>query len=170
MIAAPAISHVDDAAGRMSRLARHEEMALEVAVEGDAIAEEIVDARRGVGDQQTRDLLIDRAGAGGDRVGEMALDRVAFTHGGGNAALRPGGGGALPDRCRGQHRHRPRRQPQRAEEAGETAAHDDDAGFRRMIACHDSRPHPPRHPGASRGPSIAEREAFGSDGFQLPPE
>ena len=47
-------------------------------------------------------------------------------HGGGDAALRPGGGGALPDRRGGEHRDRTRRKAERGEQAGKAAADNDD--------------------------------------------
>ena len=72
------------------------------------------------------DLLVDDAGAGGDGVGEVRVDRVAGADRGGDAALRPGRRGALADRRGGEHGHRARRQTERAEQAGEPAADDDD--------------------------------------------
>ncbi len=56
----------------------------------------------------------------------MRLGAVAFGDGGGDAALRPGAGGALAERCGGNHGDRTRRELQRAEQSGETAADDDD--------------------------------------------
>ena len=51
---------------------------------------------------------------------------VARRHCGGDAALRPGRRRALPDRRRGKHGHRPRCETERAEQAREPAADDDD--------------------------------------------
>ena len=105
---------MDDAALGVGRLARHGQMAFEVAVEGHAVFEQVVDAVRRIGDHQAGDLLVDDAVAGGDGVGEVLLDRIAFGHGGGDAALRPGRGGALADRRGGDDGDRPRRQAERA--------------------------------------------------------
>ena len=71
-------------------------------------------------------VLVDQAGADRDGVGGMRLRAVAFGDGGGDAALRPGGRGALAERRRGDHGDRTRRQLQRAEQSGEAAADDDD--------------------------------------------
>ena len=73
-----------------------------------------------------RHALVDEAGAGRDRVGDVALDRVAGADRRGDAALRPGGGGAFADRRAGEDGDRPRRELQRAEEPGKPAADDDD--------------------------------------------
>ena len=90
-----------DAALRMRRLARELERAVEVAVEGDAVAEEVVDALGRLGRHAARHPLVDEPGAGGDRVGDVAFDRVAGADRGGDPALRPGGGGAFADRRAG---------------------------------------------------------------------
>ena len=95
-------------------------------VEGHAISQEVVDAGGGVRGHQPGDLLVDGAGAGGDRVGDVLLGRVARGHGGGDPALRPRRRGPLADRRGGEHGHRPRREAQGAEQAGEPAAEDDE--------------------------------------------
>ena len=117
---------VDHAALGVGRLARHRELAGQVAIEGHAVFEQVVDAMRRVGNHQARDLLGDDAVAGRDGVGKVLLDRVAFCHGGGNATLRPGGGCPLADRRGRDNRHRPRRQAECREETAEAAADDDD--------------------------------------------
>ena len=106
MIAAPAMSPLTWTMRRAEWAASRDisEMALEVAIEGHAVVEEIVDARGGVGNHEAGDLFVDDAGAGGDRIGEMALDGIAWRHRGGNAALRPGGRGAFADRRGGERR------------------------------------------------------------------
>ena len=77
-----------------------------------------------------RDLVIDDAGAGGDRVGGVKLRAVAFGDGGGDAALRPDRGGALANGRGGENGDRTRREFQRAEQAGQSAADDEsDVGF-----------------------------------------
>ena len=82
-------AHMHDAALGVGGFARHGEVAFEVAVERHAVVQEIVDARRRVGDHQPRDLLVDDAVAGRDRVGDVLVDRVAGRKRGGDAALRP---------------------------------------------------------------------------------
>ena len=80
MIAAPAMSplHMHDPPLGMRRLARQCQMARQVAVEGHAIAEEIVNAVGRLARHQPGDLLVDDAGTGGDGVGDVLLDRVAL--------------------------------------------------------------------------------------------
>ena len=80
-----------------------------------------------------------------------------------------------PDRRRGEHGHRPRREPERAEQAGEPAADDDDVvggveprnSVRSSIARH-SLPSP-RHRGRGSGVGNDARPAV-IDGFRLSPE
>ena len=102
------------------------EPAFEVAIERNAVVQEIVDARAGFARQSKRDRLVDQARADRDRVGGMRFRAVAFGDRGGDAALRPRRRGALAERCRGNHGDRTRRQFQRAEQSGEAAADDDD--------------------------------------------
>ncbi len=76
-----------------------------------------------------RHIFVNQARPGSDGVTRMGFRRVVFRHRGGDAALGPGSGGAFADRCGGQHGHRPRRQLQRAEQAGEPTADDEDIGL-----------------------------------------
>jgi hypothetical protein len=128
--ATSAASHVaadpHDAALRMRRLARQLQRAVEVAVEGDAVAEEVGDAVGRLQRHAARHALVDQAVTGGDGVGNVLVDGVAGADRRGNAALRPGRGGAFADRRAGNHGDRAGRELQRAEQAGQPAADDDD--------------------------------------------
>ena len=66
---------VQDAVAAMRRLAAQAEMAFEVLVEGHAVGEQVLDPVARLARQQLRDLLIDDAGAGANRVGGMLLGR-----------------------------------------------------------------------------------------------
>ncbi len=63
---------MDDAPRRMRGLAADREPAFEVAVERDAVVQEVVDAGAGFARDPQRERLIDQAGAGGDRIGAHA--------------------------------------------------------------------------------------------------
>ena len=76
--------------------------------------------------ERQRDALVDDAAADCDRVGGMRLRAVAFGYRSRDAALRPGAGSALAERCGGDEGDRTRRQFQRAEQSGKPAADDDD--------------------------------------------
>ena len=102
------------------------EPAFEVAIERNAVTQEVADAGAGFARQSQRDRLIDQARADRDGVGGVRLRAVAFGDRRGDAALRPRRRGAFAERCRGNHRDRTRRQFQRAEQSGEAAADDDD--------------------------------------------
>ncbi len=64
---------------------------LEIAVEGNAVGQQVPDPVRAFLDHRAGDLLVDGTGARLDRVGQMLLERVAVAHRGGDPALRPGG-------------------------------------------------------------------------------
>ena len=64
-----------DAARRMRGFAADREPAFEVAVEGNAVAQQIVDARGGFARESERDCFVDQAGADRDRIGGMRLGR-----------------------------------------------------------------------------------------------
>ena len=115
-----------DAPRGMRGLAADREPAFEVAIEGNAVAQEIMDARAGLAREAKRDRFVDKAAADGDRIGGMRFGAVAFGDGGGDAALRPCRGGALAERCGRNHGDRTRRKFQRAEQPGEAATDDDD--------------------------------------------
>ncbi len=104
----------------------HRKLAFEVAIEWHAVTQQIVDARAGFACEAQRYRFIDQAGADGDGIGRMRFRAVAFGDRRRNAALRPRRRGALAQRRRGNHGNRTRRQFQCAEQAGETAANDDD--------------------------------------------
>ena len=119
-------AHMHDAPRRMRGLPADRELAFEVAIEGHAVSQEVVDARAGLARQSKRDLLVDDAAADRDRVGGMRFRAVALGDGRGDAALRPGGRSALAKRRRRNHGDRTRRELQRAEQSGKAAADDDD--------------------------------------------
>ncbi len=98
----------------MGRLARQQEAARAVAVEGNAVGQEIADALRRFAGDQLRDALIDQPAAGSDGIGRMTLRRVALAHGRGDAALGPDAGRAFAERRGCDDGHRQRREPQRA--------------------------------------------------------
>ncbi len=66
-----------DAALGMGGLARQDQLALEIAVEGHAIAEQIMNAIGSFRHHQPRDLGIDNAGTGGERIGHVLVDGIA---------------------------------------------------------------------------------------------
>ena len=116
---------VKDAAPAVRRLAAEGEMALEVLVEGDAVAEQVLDALARLARKQERDLLIDDAGAGRDRVGGMVLGAVALGERRGDAGLRPEARRAFAEARRRDDRDRTRRELERGEESGEAGADHD---------------------------------------------
>ncbi len=83
----------------MGGLAGQQELAFEIPIEGDAVTQQILDARRSLGHHHPGHRLIDDAGTGGQRIGHMLVHRIARAHCGGDAALRPGRGRPLPDRA-----------------------------------------------------------------------
>ncbi len=131
---------MDDAAGGMRGLAADGEPAFEVAVERNAIAQQIVDPCGRLACETKRHALVDQAGADRDRVGRMRLGTVAFADRRGDAALRPGRRCALPERRRGNHGDRPRREFQRAEQSGEAAADNDDFAVEKIVCLPCSPP------------------------------
>ena len=119
-------AHMHDAPRRMRGFAADRELAFEIAVERNAITQEIVDACGRLARKRQRDRFVDDAAAGRDRIRGMRFGTVAFGHRRGDAALRPGAGSALAERRRGDQRDRTRREFQRAEQSGQAAADDDD--------------------------------------------
>ncbi len=85
----------------MGGFAADRELAFEIAVEGNAVMQEIMDTGAGFARQPERDRLVDDAAADRDRVSGMRLGAVAIAHRRGNAALCPGAGGAFAQRCGG---------------------------------------------------------------------
>src|SRR5262249_10567002 len=71
-----------------------------------------------------RNCLIDKPAAGRDRIHRMRLWTVAFADRGRDAALRPGGRGALAKRRSRDQCNRTRRKLQRAKQTREPAADD----------------------------------------------
>ena len=106
------------------------EPAFEVAIERNAVMQQIVDARAGLPRQSKRDGLVDQPGADRDGIGGVRFRAVAFGDCGGDAALRPRRRSAFAERSRGNHGDRARREFQRAEQSGEAAADDDDIAGR----------------------------------------
>jgi hypothetical protein len=68
---------------------RDREPAFEVAIERDAVMQQIVDARAGLPRQSERDRFVDQARADRDRIGGVRFCAVALGDGSRNAALRP---------------------------------------------------------------------------------
>ena len=133
---------VEDAVPPVRRLAAEAEMAFEVLVERHAVAEQILDALARLAREQERDLLIDDAGAGRDRVGGMVLGAVALGQRRGDAGLRPQAGCALAETRGGDHGDRMRRELERGEQPGKPGAdHDNAAGrnLRRQLGPVDMR-------------------------------
>ena len=89
---------MNDAPRRVRGLAADRKPAFEVAIERHAIAQQIFDACGSLAGQSERDRFIDQAAADRDRIGRMGFGAVAFSDGGGDAALRPCGGCALAER------------------------------------------------------------------------
>ena len=113
---------VQDAPRAVRGLAPQRPMALQILVEGNAIAEQILDAPARLSRHQQRDLLIDDAGAGPDRVGGVGLGRVALRERRGDAGLRPQAGGAFAKVCARDHGDGQRRELQRREQPGQAGA------------------------------------------------
>ena len=126
-LASPVAADAHDPARAMRRLLRQAQLALKVAVEGHAIAQQILDALPGFESQNACHFGIGKAGARGNRIGGMGLRRVALAYCRGDSALRPGRGRALAQRLRAQHRDRQRRKPQRREQPRQAAANDQHA-------------------------------------------
>ena len=90
MIAAPARSPETRTTRRREWAASGEqETAARVAVEGDAVGQKVGDAVGPLASDEARNLFVDDAGAGGDRVGGVQLRRVAVADGRGDAAPAP---------------------------------------------------------------------------------
>jgi hypothetical protein len=124
---------------RMGRLAGDLEAAGNVAVERHAERHEIAYPLRRLARHGERHAFVDQAGTGRDRIAGMRLRAVAIGHCRRDPALRPGGRGAVAERCGGEHRHRTRAELERAEQPGEPAADDDDVIAGDMIG-HDQVP------------------------------
>src|SRR5580693_7242402 len=102
------------------------ELAFEIAVEGNAVMQEITDACAGLARKTERDLLVNDAAADRDRIRGMRFGTIAIRHRRGDAALRPGAGSAFAKRRRGNQGDGTWREFQGAEQAGEATADDDD--------------------------------------------
>ena len=112
----------------MRRLAAEAEMTFEVLVERHAVAEQILDALARLAREQQRNLLIDDAGAGDDRVGRMVFGAVALGKRGGDAGLRPQARRSFAEVRRRDDGDRVRRELERGEQAGKSSADHDHAG------------------------------------------
>ncbi len=86
------------------------EPAFEVAIEGNAVMQEVMDTRAGFARQSECYFLIDQARAGRDRIGGMGLRTVALGNRRRDAALRPCGRCALAEWRRRNHGDRAGRQ------------------------------------------------------------
>ena len=130
-------ANADDAALAMRRLAGLAQPAFEIAVERHAEAQEILDARGTFAHDHVDDRFVAQARPGADRICGVLLETVALADCGGDAGLRPGARRAFAERTRRDDGDRHRRELQRGEEAGETAADDNDrrAARRGAIPC-----------------------------------
>ena len=115
---------VHDAAARVRRLLAELKVAVRVALEGNAVGQEIGDAVGSLASDEARDFLVDDARTSGNRVGGMQLRRVVGADGRGDARLRPARRRALAERSRRQHRDMHGRELQRREQAGKPGADD----------------------------------------------
>ena len=129
-----------DAACRVRGFASDREPALEVAVEWHAVLQKIVDTRTGFAGESERDVFVDDAAAHCNRICGMSFGAVAFGNGRRDTALCPCAGRAFAERRGGNYGDGAGREFQRAEQARESAADDDDVGRLREIVrrgcCH----------------------------------
>ena len=116
---------VKNAALAVRRLAAEGEMAFEVLVEGDAVAQQVLDALTRLARKQECDLLIDDAGAGRDRVGGVIFRAIALGERRGDAGLRPEARRSFAEARRRDDRDRTRRELERGEESGKPGADHD---------------------------------------------
>jgi hypothetical protein len=125
---------MENTAGAVGRLAGEIETPREVLVEGNAIAEQILDAVAGLACEQRSDPFVDDAGPGADGVGSVGLRGVALGKSGGDSGLRPHARAALAERGHRDHGDGKRSELERGEEAGKTRPDDDDAAFASRLA------------------------------------
>ena len=133
-----------------------------VPIEQHSVADEVVDAGRRFARHPERHPLVDEAGAGRERVGDVLLDAVARTDCGSDPALRQCRRSSA-DRRGGDDRDRARRELERAEEAGQPAADDHDVVDAVPRARRKERIHVPQlSPPASHAGRLVYRLAGGS--------
>jgi hypothetical protein len=113
-----------DAARRMRGFLSDRQPAFEVAVEGNAVMQEVADARGRLAREAERDRFVDNPAADGDGVGGVRFRAVAVADRGRDAALCPGRLRALAERRGRDQGDGARCKLQRAEEASETTADD----------------------------------------------
>lgn len=83
-------SNPDHAIGGMRRFTGQKKVARKVAIEGDAIREEIADPRPRLLGDDSSDIRIDEAAAGLNRIGRMNGRRIAFADSRRDPTLCPG--------------------------------------------------------------------------------
>ena len=116
------------------RLASERQLAFEIAVEGNAEAQQVFDAVARLACDGKHDRFIDNARARRHRVGGMRFRRVARIDRRRDAALRPGARRAVADGRGGKHRDGAGRELQRREKTGKSRADDQDvAGIRFVL-------------------------------------
>ena len=93
-MARPVARNAHHAVGRMGRLAREDELTKRVAIKRSAPIGEIVDTGSRLGGDRRGDAVIDNAGTSHFGIECMGAGRIPLAHRSGDAALRPGRGGA----------------------------------------------------------------------------
>ncbi len=99
-----------DTPRRMRSFASDCELAFEVAIEGNAVMQEVMDTRAGFARQSKRDRFIDESCADRHRICGMGLRTVALGNRRRDAALRPCRRSALAEWRRRNHGNGTRRQ------------------------------------------------------------
>ncbi len=119
-------------------LAARREPALDVAVEGNAELQQILDAEHRLARDGKRGFLVHRACARRNRIGGVGFGRVARFDGRGDAALRPGARCAVTDGRAREDSDGARAEFQRREEARKPRADDQNvAGIDDVALGHD---------------------------------
>ena len=128
--ARPVARDAHDALFRMRGFFRQHVVAFEIAIERHAVAQQIANAIRAFVGNDPRDLGVDDAAAGFDRVGGVLCRAVAFADRRGDTALRPHARRAFAERRRGDDGNRQGREFQRREKTGEAGTDDHDIAWR----------------------------------------
>ena len=118
-------AYVNNAAMAMRRFAPDGEMAFEVAVKGNAIAQKIGDTGRGLARHRDCDILVNDACARNGGVSRVRLGRVALFDGRRDSTLRPGARRAIAQGSCGEHSDRAGCEFQGRKKTGKTCADDE---------------------------------------------
>ena len=119
--------NVKNATVAMRGLVTEAQAAFQILVEGHAIAQKILDALPRFLRHEQRDLFVDDAGAGADRVFGVVFRCVALGERRCQASLGPKAGGAFTEAGGRDHRDRERCKFQRGKQTGQAGPHHDDA-------------------------------------------